>query len=774
MFTKKVLKRKELKQLTGYYNALNYLSVGQLYLLDNPLLKRPLTKNDLKPNVVGHFGTAPGLNFIYMHLNRVIKKYGVNMIYITGPGHGGQALTSNVYLEGIYSKFYPNITMDETGLKKLFKEFSFPRGTSSHVSPMVPGSIHEGGELGYSLSHAYGAILDNPSLIACCVIGDGEAETGPLASAWHLNKIINPKEDGVVLPILHLNGYKISNPTILSRISKEELAELFYGYGYEPYYIEGDNPEKMHEEMAKLLDIVIEEIKRKKEEVNTGITDIKWPMIIFKTPKGWTGPKIIENKPIENSFRSHQIPIVANKENDKNIELLEKWLKSYHPEKLFDETGKIKDEYTSWLPDKNKMMSNQDMVNHTKEIVPLKLPNLSDYEFKIDKKGVTKAQDMIELGKYLEAVIKENPNNFMLFGPDEALSNRLNSVFNSTNRRWNLNVLKHDEYLKNNGRIIDSVLSEHACEGMLEGYILTGRHGIFHSYEAFVRIIDSMMGQHAKWLKQAKEVSWRKEIPSLNYILTSHVWQQDHNGYTHQEPGFLNQLILKKHEMIEIYLPPDANTLLVATEKMLKTSNKINAIVASKHPKIQWLTLEEAKKHLEKGISKWNFASNDKDKVDLIIASCGDTPTLEALAAVKILRENIKTIKIRFINVLDLMKLERLKTEEYNELFTKDTPIIFAFHGYPSLIRELTYDRENKNMNIHGYHEEGCITTAFDMRVQNKIDRFNLVLSALEKLPKTKKTIELSTWCNEMLDKHVRYIKRYGKDLDEIKNWTWQ
>ncbi|MBO6145714.1 MAG: phosphoketolase family protein [Bacilli bacterium] len=782
----KVLNDKELKNINNYFNAANYLSVCQLYLLDNPLLERPLEASDLKANVVGHFGTVPGQNFIYTHLNRIINKYDLNMIYISGPGHGGNAMVSHAYLEGTYSEVYPNITQDKAGLKKLFKQFSFPGGISSHVAPETPGSINEGGELGYSLSHAFGAVLDNPDLIAACVVGDGEAETGPLATSWHLNKFLNPLTDGVVLPILHLNGFKISNPTILSRISHDELENLLRGYGWDPYFVEGTDPLEMHEKMAEALEEVVEKIQIIKADTkNTKVRRPMWPMIVFRSPKGWTGPKIVDNKQIEGTFRSHQVPIVVNSSDTTNIKLLEEWLRSYHPEKLFTSDGKLIDELKQLAPKGDKRMSANPVTNGGKLLKELRIPDFKDYRVVVNKPGDNIKQDMMELGKYIKDVIKlnEDNRNFRVFGPDEALSNRLNHIFEETNRQWVNKTYESDEYLSSDGRVIDSYLSEHFCEGALEGYLLTGRHGFIHSYEAFIRIIDSMVSQHAKWLKVTKELPWREDISSLNILLTSHIWQQDHNGYTHQDPGFLNHLVTKKPDIVRMYLPFDTNTLLSTFDHVIKTKNYINVIVASKHPRYQWLDMDSAVKHCTKGIGILDFASNDDGKEpDIVFACAGDTPTLEVLAATSILRENFPKLKIRVVNVVDLMRLvsndkhpHGLTNEDYDALFTKNKPIIFNFHGYPSLIHQLTYDRRNQNMHVHGYLEEGTITTPFDMRVQNKIDRFNLVIDALKYLPKLEdKSSSLIEWCKDMLVEHKEYIKEHGKDMPIISEWKWE
>lgn len=780
----KALSDKELENIKAFVRATDYLSVAQLYLKDNPLLREKLTMEHIKPNVVGHWGTAPGQNFIYAHLNRIIKKYKLDMIYVSGPGHGGQAMVANTYLEGSYSEIYPNITEDLDGLKKLCKQFSFPGGISSHVAPETPGSINEGGELGYSLAHAFGAVLDNPDMIAACVVGDGEAETGPLAASWQLNKIINPLTDGIVLPILHLNGFKIANPTILARIPEDELVKYFEGCGWTPYIVEASTTDKIHELMAKTLDKCISDIKiiKSKTRLNKRAT---YPMIILKTPKGWTGPKMVEKKLIEGSFRSHQVPVVVNKEHEENLPILEAWLKSYKPEELFDSNGTLIKELKALIPPKELRMGMNPHTNGGLLLEELQIPDFRDYGLDVKEPGSVVAQDMMQLGIFIRDIIKlnENKKNFRIFGPDEALSNRLNHVFEVTNRQWNGIKYDTDEYLSTSGRVIDSVLSEHLCEGMLEGYLLTGRHGFIHSYEAFIRIIDSMASQHAKWLKVTKELPWRKEISSLNYILTSYVWQQDHNGFTHQDPGFLNHLVTKKADTVRIYLPPDTNTLISCFNHCIKTKNYINVIVASKHPRLQWFNMNEAIKHCTKGLGRLEFACNDEGlEPDLVMACAGETPTIETLAAVKILRENFPKLKIRVINVVDLMKLvspdnhpHGLDDEEYDNLFTKKKPIIFAFHGYPHLIHQLSYKRSNKSMHVHGYIEEGTITTTFDMKVQNKLDRFHLVMDALKYLPQLgDKRSALNEWCKNKLIEHKQYISEYGEDMPEIRNWTWK
>ena len=775
------ISKKELNTLNAYFRAANYLSVGQLYLLDNPLLKESLKREHVKKKIVGHWGTVPGQNFIYTHLNRIIKNNDLNMIYISGPGHGGNAIVSNVYLEGTYSEIYPEISQDIDGLKKLFKQFSFPGGIASHAAPETPGSINEGGELGYSLSHAFGAVFDNPDLIAACVIGDGEAETGPLATSWHSNKFLNPKTDGAVLPILHLNGYKISNPTVLSRISNEELASLLWGYGWKPYLVEAPTTMELHKKMAITLDKIIKEIKtiQYNARFNNKIERVMWPMIVLRTPKGWTGPKVVDGKKIEGTFRSHQVPLTLD--SDEELKLLEKWLKSYHPEELFDDNGKVLPYIKSLVP--YNRMGASPYANGGILLKELKVPSIDNYAIDVQKPGDIEKEDMRVLGEFVRDIIKSNPNNFRVFGPDETMSNRLSHVFETSNRTWYLKKKQDDEYLSFDGRIMDAYLSEHTCEGWLEGYLLTGRHGFFASYEAFIRIIDSMASQHAKWLKVCNELPWRKDIASLNYILTSNVWQQDHNGYTHQDPGFIDHLANKKADIVRVYLPPDSNCLLSCFDHVIKTKNYINVIVASKHMRPQWLTMEEAKVHCAKGVSKWEFASNDKKGTDIVLVSIGDAPTLENIAAVSILREYLPEIKVRFINVVDLMKLEPSKRHphgltdtEYNRLFTKNKPIIFNYHGYPTLIHEFTYERENKNISVHGYIEEGTITTPFDMRVKNKIDRYHIVIDIINHLDisKTKEGKKVIKMMEEKLKEHDSYIKEYGIDMEEIRNFKWE
>lgn len=761
----KTLSDKELEILNNYFNATNYLAVGQLYLLNNPLLKEPLTMNDIKPRVVGHFGTIPGSNFIFTHLNRLITKYDLNMIYFVGPGHGGQVAVTNAYLDGTYTEVYPNITQDERGLKKLFKQFSFPGGVSSHVAPETPGSIHEGGELGYSLIHAFGAVLDNPDLIAVSIVGDGEAETGPLATSWNINKFINPNTDGVVLPIVHLNGYKISNPTVLSRMSYEEINSLFKGYGWEVYFVEDENNtiSEMQEKMASTMDKVISRIKEIKESFKEKdeITYAKWPMIILRTKKGWTGPKETEG-----SFKAHQVPIEITDES--KLEELKEWLMSYHPEKIFNEDGTIKSEITSFLPVGNRRMSANPICNGGLLLKDIKTPDIKDYMLDCHH-GDIDSRDMYNLGAYLRDVIRlnESNHNFRIFGPDEAMSNRLNQVFEATDRQWLMPIGEKDEHVKPYGRVFDSYLSEHFAEGALEGYLLTGRHGLIHSYESFIRVVDSMIGIHAKWLKMTKELPWRAPISSLNIIETSHIWQQDHNGYTHQEPGFINHILNKKRDIVDVYLPYDTNSLIYTMDKCLKSKNMINTIIASKHDRPQWLNYEETIKHCDKGIGVWDFASAENP--DIILACAGETPTLEVLAATSILREKTD-IKVRVVNVVFLETLDELDEEEFNNIFPVNIPVIFNFHGYPNVIRELTYNRKQKFIT-HGYEEEGAITTPFDMRVLNKIDRYHLVIEVLNLLNKND---DLKLYCQDILMKHHEYIRETGKDLDEVLNWKWK
>lgn len=774
-------------KLDAYWRAANYISVGQLYLKDNPLLRRPLESSDVKAKPIGHWGTIAGQNFIYAHLNRVINKYDLNMLYIEGPGHGGQVMVSNSYLDGSYTEIYPEITEDEEGMKKLFKRFSFPGGVASHAAPETPGSIHEGGELGYSLSHATGAILDNPDLIAAAVVGDGEAETGPLATSWQSNKFINPIHDGAVLPILDLNGFKISNPTILSRESNETLTKYFEGLGWHPIIVEGEDPEKLHPELAQAMDEAIEEIKAiQKHARETGDDSLPtWPMIIFRAPKGWTGPKEWDGKPIEGSFRAHQIPIPVDQNDMEHADKLVAWLKSYRPEELFDESGKLKPEFAEIAPKGDKRMAANPHTNPGKLIRNLILPDFREFALENAEHGKTVAQDMTVLGKYLERVIELNAKNrnFRIFGPDETMSNRLAPIFDETKRQWMQDIKEpNDEFLAHSGRIIDSQLSEHQDEGFLEGYVLTGRHGFFASYEAFLRVVDSMLTQHFKWLRKAKEQPWRSEIPSLNVVSTSTVFQQDHNGYTHQDPGILGHLADKKPEFIREYLPADANTLLAVFDKVLNDREKINLIVSSKHPRPQFYTAAEAKELVDKGLKIIDWASTDHNaEPDVVIAACGTEPNLESLAAVSILHEKLPDLKIRFINVVDLLKLRSpkhdprgLSDEEFDAFFTKDKPILFAFHGYEGLVRDLFFDRHNHNVMIHGYRENGDITTPFDMRVLNQMDRFDLVKDVVLNLPDADKYGQIAAEMDSIIAKHNQYIRDEGADLSEVENWTWK
>ena len=773
-----------LTKMNAYWRAANYLSAGQLYLLDNPLLKKPLSLDQIKKKIVGHWGTVPGQNFVYVHCNRVIKRYDLDMILLSGPGHGGNFLIANTYLDGSYSEIYPNISQDEEGMQKMFKQFSFPCGVPSHCAPETPGSINEGGELGYSIAHAFGAVFDNPDLIATVVVGDGEAETGPLATSWQSNKFLNPVTDGAVLPILHLNGYKISNPTIFSRIPHDEIEDFFKGCGWKPYFVEGDDPMTMHRKMAETMDTVIEEIKAiQKHARETGDAERpKWPMIVLRTPKGWTGPKVVDGQKIEGSFRAHQVPI-SMENPEEHLKLLNDWLRSYHPEELFDEKGRLIPELAELAPKGNARLGANPHANGGLLLKDLRLPDFRTYGIPVEP-GKTKAQDMIELGGYIRDIFRlnEDNKNFRIFGPDESMSNRLYRVFEAENRDWNGELKDDDDKLARGGRIMDSMLSEHMCEGWLEGYLLTGRHGFFASYEAFIRIVTSMAAQHAKWLKVCNQLSWRQPIASLNFILSSNVWQQDHNGYTHQDPGFLDHIANKKADVVRMYLPPDTNCLLSCFDHCIRSKNYVNAIVASKHPSCQWLSMEQAVKHCTQGIGIWEWASNDcGEEPDLVMACCGDTPTLETMAAVTILRDELPELKIRVVNVVDLFKLESntkhphgLSDAEYDAIFTKDTPVIFAFHGYPTLIHELTYGRNNHNVSVHGYQEEGTITTPFDMRVQNQLDRFDLVKDAIMHLPQLgNRGSFLIQKMNDKLVEHKQYIAEYGQDLEEIRNWQW-
>jgi len=780
------LSPEELSRIDAWWRAANYLSVGQIYLLDNPLMQEPLELQHIKPRLLGHWGTTPGLNFIYVHLNRIIKAHGLDMIYVTGPGHGGPGLVANIWLEGTYSEIYPHVPQNARGMQRLFKQFSFPGGIPSHVAPETPGSIHEGGELGYALSHAYGAAFDNPNLVIACVVGDGEAETGPMATSWHSNKFLNPITDGAVLPILHLNGYKIANPTVLARIGAEELHSLFAGYGYKPYLVEGDEPKAMHQLMAVTLDRVFDEIRAIQTEARQGRGKGRpiWPMIILKTPKGWTGPKEVDGLKTEGFWRSHQVPFAEMATRPDHVKLLESWMRSYRPEELFDANGELKLEIAALAPEGARRMSANPHANGGLLMRELDLPDIGDYEVKVDEPGERSAEATTVMAAYLRDVLRASAarRNFRLFGPDETASNRLSHVFEATDRAWDAERLPYDDHLAPDGRVME-ILSEHTCQGWLEGYLLTGRHGLFNCYEAFIHIVDSMFNQHAKWLKLTREIPWRRPISSLNYLLTSHVWRQDHNGFSHQDPGFIDYVCNKKADIVRVYLPPDANSLLYVTDHCLKSWNRINVIVAGKQPQPQWLSMDAAVKHCTAGIGIWEWASNDRgSEPDVVMACAGDVPTLETLAAVSLLRQHLPDLKIRVVNIVDLMTLQPheehphgLTDRDFDALFTTDKPVIFAHHGYPWLIHRLTYRRTNhRNIHVRGYKEEGTTTTPFDMVVLNDLDRFHLATDVIDRLPQLGYLAAYAKQAlRDKLIEHKVYIRQHGEDTPEVREWRW-
>ena len=784
--TSQPLSPEELRRMNAYWRAANYLSVGQIYLLANPLLREPLRLEHVKPRLLGHWGTTPGLNFIYVHLNRLIRKYELNVIYVCGPGHGGPGMVANTYLEGTYTELYTSIQQNEEGMRKLFRQFSFPGGIPSHDAPETPGSIHEGGELGYALVHAYGAVFDNPDLLACCVVGDGEAESGPLATSWHSNKFLNPVRDGAVLPILHLNGYKIANPTVLGRLGDEQLAQLFQGYGYRPYFVEGHEPEAMHQRMAATLDAVIAEIRTIQHEARSkGSTKLPvWPMIVLRTPKGWTGPKFVDGKPVEGTWRAHQVPVADLDTHPEHLAILEEWIKSYHAEELFDENGKLIAELAELAPKGNRRMGANPHANGGLLLQDLLMPDFREYAVSVPKPGTETAESTKVLGSFLRDVMKLNLPyaNFRVFGPDETASNRLDALYQVTNKVWMEPTLPVDEHLSPDGHVME-VLSEHMCQGWLEGYLLTGRHGFFSCYEGFIHIVDSMFNQHAKWLKSTRCIPWRRPISSLNYLLTSHVWRQDHNGSSHQDPGFIDFVMNKKADIIRVYLPPDANTLLSVADHCLRSRHYVNVIVAGKQPELQWLDMDAAIAHCTNGIGIWSWASTDQaSEPDVVMACAGDVPTLETLAAVDLLRQHFPDLKIRVVNIVDLMTLQPrsehphgLSDAEFDSIFTTDKPVIFAYHGYPWLIHRLCYRRHgHDNFHVRGYKEEGTTTTPFDMTVMNDLDRFHLAGDVADRVPKLQRTgAHFQQFLRKKLVEHKQYTCKHGDDMPEVKNWAW-